>query len=87
GDSGVEAIERACTFAENNNLRLKENLRFVQVPHHGSRRNVSSKALNCLLGEPINFDAHNLTLDKTAFVSASKSSNKHPRDRVVNAFM
>lgn len=87
GDSGVEAIERACTFAENNNLRLKENLRFVQVPHHGSRRNVSSKALNCLLGEPINFDAHNLTLDKTAFVSASKSSKKHPRDRVVNAFM
>ncbi|MFH4384872.1 hypothetical protein WAJ74_19040, partial [Acinetobacter baumannii] len=24
---------------------------------------------------------------KTAFVSASKSSKKHPRDRVVNAFM
>nr|WP_314523849.1 MBL fold metallo-hydrolase [uncultured Acinetobacter sp.] len=87
GDSGVEAIDRACIFAEQDNLRLKEDLKFVQVPHHGSRRNVSTTVLNRLLGEPINFDAHNLILNKTAFVSASQSSKKHPRDRVVNAFM
>lgn len=87
GDSGIQALDKACDYAESLGIGLKENIHFVQVPHHGSRRNVSTEALNRLLGYPTNLDPNNILLNRTAFVSASSGSKKHPRDRVVNAFM
>lgn len=85
GDSGVKALTQAAEYAENHGLKVKEYIEFVQVPHHGSRRNVSTEALDRLIGSASSSE-HSI-LNKTAFVSASTSSKKHPRDRVVNAFM
>lgn len=85
GDSGVKALARATEYAENHYLRIKEYIKIVQVPHHGSRRNISTETLNTLLGMPSISGIDNL--NRTALVSASTSSKKHPRDRVVNAFM
>lgn len=87
GDSGVEALTRACEYANRNGYRLKEYIKFTQVPHHGSRRNVSTKALNAMFGESYVEDLNNQDFNRVAFISASESSKKHPRDRVVNAFI
>jgi hypothetical protein len=56
----------------------------VQVPHHGSRRNVGPSILNSILG-PIK---PNGTLPHLqAYVSAPKDDDTHPRKMVLNAFM
>lgn len=55
----------------------------VQIPHHGSRRNVGPAILNELLG-PIQPEG---TIRFTAFVSAPKDDDIHPRKIVLNAFI
>jgi beta-lactamase superfamily II metal-dependent hydrolase len=55
----------------------------LQVPHHGSKHNVGPAILNLLVG-PKRKDEQ---CTKTAVVSASKDSPKHPSKKVVNAFM
>lgn len=77
GDAGVRALNKAYDYYP----KLLNNLKFVQVPHHGSRRNVAPSILNKILGEKGQFE------NKTAFVSAGKDSKKHPRQIVVNAFI
>jgi beta-lactamase superfamily II metal-dependent hydrolase len=80
GDAGVPALERAWDFAESKGLA--SDLSFVQVPHHGSRRNASSAWLDRLLGptgQPEN--------ERSAFVSvAPQCDHEHPSGRVVNAY-
>ena len=85
GDSGVKALTKAADYAERNYLEIREYIKVVQVPHHGSRRNISTETLNRLLGHPSS--SNDANLNRSALVSASTSSKKHPRDRVVNAFM
>lgn len=80
GDAGVPAIERAWDFAEDRGLAGE--LRFVQVPHHGSRRNASSACLNRLIGPPGQAQA-----SRTAYVSVSPGcTHEHPSGRVINAY-
>ena len=58
-------------------------IRFVQVPHHGSQRNVGPTILNRLLGPKLQAEA-NL---RTGFVSVAKCDDpKHPSKKVMNAF-
>ena len=85
GDAGVKALSQACDAADAEGLSLPDVLKFVQMPHHGGRRNVSPSVLNRILGSPR--DAYGGGTDKTAFVSASKGSSSHPRKAVVNAFI
>jgi beta-lactamase superfamily II metal-dependent hydrolase len=79
GDAGVPAMDRAWDAAEE--LGLAGDLRFVQIPHHGSRRNASSAFLDRILGTPSSANG------KTAFVSVVANSDKHPSGRVVNAYI
>ncbi|MFL5899117.1 MAG: ComEC/Rec2 family competence protein [Solirubrobacterales bacterium] len=79
GDAGVPALSRAWNFAEANGLA--GNLAFIQVPHHGSRRNASSAFLDRLIGQP------GQTETRSAFVSVSPGcSHEHPSGRVINAY-
>jgi hypothetical protein len=57
-------------------------LGFVQVPHHGSRRNVGPTVLTRLLGEKGQTESKGV-----GFVSAAKDSDKHPAKKVTNAFL
>lgn len=60
-----------------------EQTHFIQVPHHGSQRNVGPTILDILLGPRHSNDIK----QRTAFVSAAKNgAPKHPRKRVLNAF-
>ena len=77
GDAGSRALNKAYVFKE----EISENLRFIQVPHHGSRNNVNSDILDKILG-----DKGQEEKIKVAFISASKDSTKHPRQTVINAF-
>lgn len=79
-DAGMPALNAAADGLEERRL-IPGGLGFIQVPHHGSRRNVGPTVLNRLLGPKGQAD----TLG-TAFVSAAKESRKHPAKKVTNAF-
>ncbi|MEA2358254.1 MAG: hypothetical protein QOI62_1514 [Solirubrobacteraceae bacterium] len=78
GDAGVPALERAWDFAEGVGLDAIPD--FVQIPHHGSRRNASSAWLDRLLGSTGQPES------RTAFVSVVPNSEKHPSGKVINAY-
>jgi len=82
GDAGINALNWAMNFAKANEYPLQQ-FSFVQIPHHGSRRNVGPTVLNELLG-PIQPEG---TERFYAFVSAPKDDENHPRKIVLNAFM
>lgn len=79
GDAGVPALERAADKGEALGMDLPSS-RFVQVPHHGSRRNVGPTILDRILG-PKGQDHC-----RTAYVSCAKDAEKHPSKKVSNAF-
>ncbi|MEU9242835.1 hypothetical protein [Streptomyces sp. NPDC048385] len=82
GDAGVPALGQALDVLEADGFQPGE-LRFVQVPHHGSRRNVSPSILNRLLGPK-----GQTTVIGTAFASVpiKNPENKHPAKKTTNAF-
>lgn len=85
GDAGVRALTATADVAEANNIFLPNELKFIQVPHHGSRHNVSTTVLDRIVGPRKPFDDGKTTM--TAMISAGKDSTSHPRKMVVNAFI
>lgn len=83
GDAGVVSLHEAADYAELIGHRLP-GVRFIQVPHHGSRHNVNPSSLNRWVGDPV---GQGETRGTSAHVSAGKESETHPRKKVVNAFM
>lgn len=74
GDAGIPALTGAADYAVSKGIDLT-NLKVMQVPHHGSRRNVGPTILNRVKA-------------KTAIVSAArKGEPKHPAKKVVNALI
>jgi beta-lactamase superfamily II metal-dependent hydrolase len=82
GDAGINALWWSMNFAAANGLPL-QRFTFVQVPHHGSRRNVGPSILDALLGPKEPAPSNRFA----AFVSAPKDDAAHPRKIVLNAFM
>jgi len=85
GDAGIRALNAIATYAESKGVSLPASLHFVQVPHHGSRHNVSTSVLDRIIGP--RKATNDGIVAKTAFVSAGKGSSTHPRKAVVNAFI
>lgn len=81
-DSGIQSLEKAADYSDGMGIDLKECI-FLQIPHHGSRNNVTPQILNRIIGEKIGRDSEKT---KLAFVSVSKESETHPRKVVTNAF-
>jgi beta-lactamase superfamily II metal-dependent hydrolase len=73
GDAGIDAMSRAADYAESIGISLSD-LRFLDVPHHGSRRNLGPTILNRVKA-------------KTAYISVARKSEKHPSKKVVNALI
>ena len=79
GDAGITALSQAA-----DRMSQETDLRFIQIPHHGSRRNVGPTVLNRLIGEPL---PEGQSRNITAIAStAKKGEPKHPRKAVMNAF-
>lgn len=84
GDAGIKALRAALTYAASQGIDLQE-CSVIQIPHHGSRHNVSPSILDDLVGKPLPED--NFEETKMAMVSAAKESETHPRSMVVNGFV
>lgn len=78
GDVGPKGLDEAAAYAENNSLSIQPWL--IQIPHHGSRRNVTPTVLNRWLGPyPSGYRGD-------AIASVGKDEDIYPRKKVANAF-
>lgn len=82
-DAGIQALNNSITYLESEGYDFIGNVNFYQIPHHGSRHNVSSSLLNRMIGKPVEEGAKS---GKIAIASVAKNSD-HPRKMVVNAFI
>ena len=80
-DAGRGALTEAANFAR----KVLPGIDFFQVPHHGSRRNVSTDILDFLLGKRLPRKLEKGSEKFTAIISASKEDKDHPRKAVVRA--
>lgn len=84
GDAGQRALRETIDYAPNVGLQLPGIDRF-QVPHHGSRRNVSTEILDELLGARLNVAPTSTTF--MAIISSALKDKHHPKKAVVRAMM
>ncbi|MCD1266855.1 hypothetical protein B5M44_21465 [Shinella sumterensis] len=82
-DAGPSALKEAAQVAAY--LGRLSAPTFVQIPHHGSRRNVTPSVLNIWLGPPL--PEGSKTVRGTAFCSVGVNKPEYPRKRVSNAFI
>lgn len=86
GDAGIPALTGAADWLQAQGFDFN-TLTLVQVPHHGSRRNVGPTILDRLVGKRLPQPYQERDLKRRAFVSAAKDGGpKHPSKRVMNAF-
>jgi len=83
-DAGRDALLEAADYAPHVGLQLPGIDQF-QVPHHGSRRNVSTEVLDRWLGKRLGYPLSIGREKYTAIVSAAKKDKDHPRKAVVRA--
>ncbi|MEU0312970.1 MBL fold metallo-hydrolase [Nocardioides sp. NPDC006273] len=77
GDAGVPALERAADQLDD--LGRTKTIDMFDVPHHGSRHNLTPELLDRLLG------AETLLNRGIAMASVGKEADDHPRPEVANA--
>ncbi len=83
GDTGRVGLTEAADYAPCVGLTLPGIDKF-QVPHHGSRRNVSTEVLDRWLG---NIKPNQGEQTFTAVISAAKNDDDHPRKAVIRAMI
>jgi len=86
GDAGREGLEEAANYAPMVGLQLPGIDRF-QVPHHGSRRNVSTEILDRWLGQRLPAQPASGQELFSAIISAAKEDAHHPRKSVIRAMI
>lgn len=86
GDAGRAALAEAAEYAPSVGLALP-GLDRIQVPHHGSRHNVSTEILDQWLGQRLSSQPGESDSKFTAIVSAAKADENHPRKAVIRAFI
>ena len=84
GDAGVGALEEAYEYALALGVGLPGIDRF-DVPHHGSRRNVSPDVLDKWLGPKLPSKSEDPTI--SAIVSANQNDKDHPKKAVIRALI
>lgn len=80
-DAGIRAINKAMDYMETVGIDYKK-INIYQIPHHGSKHNVSPSLLNRLLG---NIASEGMEDGRIAFALVSKNS-EHPKRMVTNAY-
>lgn len=85
-DAGRAALHEAADYAPNVGLSLP-GIDRIQVPHHGSRHNVSTDLLDRLIGPRLASQQEYNEGNFTAIISAAKQDKDHPRKTVIRAFI
>lgn len=84
-DTGREGLQEVIDYAPLVGLNLP-GIDWFQVPHHGSRRNISSELLDQILGPRLSSEpSSDATRRLTAVISSAKEDKDHPRKAVVRA--
>lgn len=83
GDAGIWGLSMAANYADKYSLPLRDFM-FVQIPHHGSRRNVGPTVLDYIVGPTLPSQSK---ARFSAYVSAPAEDDSHPRKMVLNAFI
>ncbi len=86
GDVGREGLSEAADFAPSLGLRLPGIDRF-DVPHHGSRRNVSTEVLDRWLGPRLPQQLPEGQALFHAYINANPDDKEHPRRAVVRGLI
>ncbi|MER9843509.1 MBL fold metallo-hydrolase [Mesorhizobium australicum] len=86
GDAGVDGLMEAAEFAPFAGLVLPGIDRF-QVPHHGSRRNLSTAVCDVWLGPKLSTQTAAGSETFTALISSAKEDEHHPRKAVIRAMI
>ena len=81
-DAGILALSAAMDYADEIGENIKQTVKFIQVPHHGGKHNISTSIMNRMIG---NIVEEGETIEKIAYVNAAVGSD-HPLQIVVNAF-
>lgn len=81
GDAGAPALIRAADHLDSSGRSAVGYPDFFDVPHHGSRHNLTTEVMNRLAGPIVG-----ATETRTAFVSVGKEADDFPRPEVANAF-
>ncbi len=84
GDAGVRALKEAHHAASSMGMSI-DSPDWFQVPHHGSRRNVSTTVLNTWLGQILPWNAPQV--GKNAIISANPKDTEHPKKAVIRAMI
>ena len=84
GDAGVRALTEAHEAAETLG-KSTAGVDWFQVPHHGSRRNLSSDVLDTWLGEKLSGRPDGASAP--AIISANRNDKEHPKKAVVRALI
>lgn len=84
GDAGIRALAAASDYAISVGIDLPGSITLAQVPHHGSRHNVSPSVLNMLFGKP---HTQTYASPPIAVASVAPKCTTHPRPTVSNAFI
>lgn len=81
GDAGIPALERAANYYELSRIGpfTHSPLHFIQLPHHGSKRNVGPDILDRLLAPQGKYQK------VPAIISSAQSCEDHPSPKVINA--
>lgn len=82
GDVGLKGLEKAIEKGNKIGISLTE-VNFYQIPHHGSRHNLSPSIMNKMVG---NIVSKGIKLKKVAYASVAYESD-YPRKAVTNAFI
>jgi len=82
GDAGIPALSEAVERLRADGFDFS-TLKFIQVPHHGSQRNIGPTLLNTLIGPRL----VQPTTTKTALASVAPDGGpRHPAKKIANAF-
>jgi beta-lactamase superfamily II metal-dependent hydrolase len=84
GDAGLRAMGHAADYADRMAMPLQDALSVFQVPHHGSRNNVSPSMLDRIAGQRTIPGSRTRTV---CVISAGPDDDTHPRQVVVNALI
>lgn len=83
GDGGIRAITEAIEYADHRGVDLKNNIKLYQIPHHGSRHNISPSTLDGMIGLKVKYSEEK---DSIAIASVAEGSD-HPLKMVTNAYI
>ena len=80
GDASIEGLTQALDRLDGADFDLR-SIKYMVLPHHGSKRNIGPSLLNRIFGSTLT----EIASGQKAVVSAAPKAEKHPSKRVLNA--